>query len=348
MSRSWPWLLAAVAIMLAAGTVWVLRTRGVIAAPGYSPDEMVRRALTGDQKVARKGRQAVATTNTSGKVVQVEAEVLTSADGRLRIEYVTEPLKGVTIWDDGDRTYRYNPKLKLLTVTQQPRVPDEAERRAAQLLRNYNASRSGEEKVAGHTAVVVDLHPRGTGKNWKRYWIDPEHWVILGSQDCVGKEGVLRSIKYAEVQYLDQGAPPAPEQFRPPDELVRRYGNARPGETSVSRSPDQLSRLIGFPIRVPRWVPAGYTLQGAYQTPCACSKRHQAARLEYTDGLNSISLFECGHPACTTSDNCFAAGDDAPLAYRAARDGYWYLAIGDAPRLDLERMVQSASSSPGK
>ena len=79
-----------------------------------------------------------------------------------------------------------------------------------------------------------------------------------------------------------------------------------------------------------------------YLAPCFCGRRHQSARLEYSDGLQSITLFQCGHPDCSSADNCFGPGPNDASVRHKGTDGYWYRAVGDAPRSELERMVKSA------
>ena len=43
--------------------------------------------------------------------------------------------------------------------------------------------------------------------------------------------------------------------------------------------------------------------------------------------------------------NCFAAGGEAPLSARARRDGYWYLALGDAAGRKLQHILDSIPGS---
>jgi outer membrane lipoprotein-sorting protein len=338
MRRNWPFLVAVV-IVVASGGLWIYRK--VIADPDAKG--IVKKAWTEGRRVPLEGRQVIRMPAPDGKIVEVEARVLASRDGQLRIEYLTRPLEGVTVWENGERTYRYNPKLKRLTVAHKRSSLDDEARRELQLLKNYNARRVGEETVAGRPTEVVALSAKSGSTCRKRVWIDPETYVILASEDYRGGDELLRSTRFTQVRYLSAGEEPDASAFRPPQELVEKYGVGLPGDTSDRFTPERLSKVIGFEIREPKWLPRGYTFEGAYQTPCLCNQRHQAARLEYSDGLNRISLFECGHPDCTSSDNCFAADGAMPLAVRYQSEPYYYLAIGDAPRGDLERMVQSAA-----
>src|SRR5438045_1850701 len=131
-STSLPWLLAALGVFVGGG-VWVLRK--VSAFP--RAQAIVRKAWTAGRRVALEGRQKIQMPDAGGKIVEVEAKVLTSRDEQKRIEFLSKPLAGVIIWESGDRTYRYNPNLKRLTVAHRRGSPGDEARQELQLLRNY-------------------------------------------------------------------------------------------------------------------------------------------------------------------------------------------------------------------
>ncbi|HEU4753202.1 MAG TPA: sigma-E factor regulatory protein RseB domain-containing protein [Armatimonadota bacterium] len=337
MGRLTPWVLAA-ACALAGGGVWIYRARQVSAAPTRSAAALVQSAWTVGRRVALEGSQE---TFTQG-VGPIKAEVVASDDGRTRIRFIGPPVDGATIWEDTHRIFRYNPKRQRLTVASR-RAEETPEEQGRLLRENYSARIAGKARVAGRPAVLVELHPKSGHGHWKRVWVDPETSFILASEDRTEDQKVLRSSRFTRIRYLGPGEVPPAATFQPPDELVRKYGAALAGDTSSRFTPQQLSQLLGFKIREPRWLPRGYTFRGAFQTPCFCSRRHQAARLEYSDGLNTITLFECGHPQCTSRENCFSEDGKAGVGFHHRQGDYSYLAIGDAPEKDLQRMVRSAS-----
>jgi len=299
---------------------------------------MVRQAWTDGRRVALQGDQVI---RVSGVDEPMTARVLCSREGSMRIEYQSEPLKGVTVWEDEGRTYRFNPRLERLTVAQRRDSLADTERQEKQLLENYTARFAGREKVADRNAVVVELRSKSRTGRTKRLWIDPKTSVILGSEDADG-DHLLRSTRFTRVTYLPDQNQPAETEFRPTDELMRKYGSARPGDTSGRFEPEQLSKLVGFEVRQPKSLPNGFKFQGAYQMPCLCKGRHQAARLEYSDGLNTISLFECGYPECDAASKPPNV-ERSTLAYSYSKNGVYYLAVGDVPRSELEKLVHSAA-----
>lgn len=351
MRRKTPWLVALALIVVAVGVAWY---RARQAAAGDAT-ELVRRAWTEGRRVALQGRQTVMMPNRRGEPITVDAEVLASGDGQVRIRYLTPPLEGVVIWESGDRTYRFSPRRKRLSVSTRRDLGNDAHADEAQLLQNYTARIVRHEQVADRDAVVVELRPKSQNDRWRVLSIDTKSSVVLASVERKGESDVLRSSRFTQIRYLGPNENPPAASFQPSAELVRKYGTARPGDTSSKFTPEVLSNLLGFSVRLPKRLPHGYTFRGAYQTPCPCDDQHQAARLEYSDGLNGVTLIECGHSTHPEGSDCFradSATDDrnkkgAEISASITRriDGvlWHFLAVGDAPRTELERMVQSAA-----
>src|SRR5688572_30756694 len=117
--RSTPWLIA-FACVVGGGIAYFWREKRAQADPPPGPDlraeQAVAKAWTVGRSVALKGKQTllIASENRSRNV---EAEVLQSGRGEVRIKYLTAPLAGVTVWESTDRTYRFNPKNNRLTVS---------------------------------------------------------------------------------------------------------------------------------------------------------------------------------------------------------------------------------------
>ena len=337
MDRRTPWLALALGV-LAAGGLWFYRAGHPAGADSADARAMVEKAWTSEAHVAFTGEQTI---TMAGVAEPVRSRVLQSGNGSKRIDYLTPPLAGVQVWEDVDRTYRFNPKLKRLTVSRRRSSLDDLKQQERQMLENYTARIVASEEIAGRPVTVVELRSRSHADRVKRVWIDPQTYVILGSEDANGRN-LLRRTKFTQVKFFAAGQEPKPEELHPSDELVKKYGTALVGDTSARFEPARLSKLVGFPVHTPKKLPDGYTFQGAYQMPCLCGGRHQAARLEFSDGLNTVSLFECGHPECN-ADVTRLKRPASPLAVRLSKDSYYYLAVGDAPRADLEKIVQSAA-----
>ena len=337
MNRAMPWLIAAAAAV-AGGSVWKYRADVRQKDAVSQGRALVTKAWTEGQSVPLRGMQALVVNGSAvSGTVKLQAQVLTSRDGRMRIKYLTEPLSGVTVWEDDSRTYRYNPRRKRLTVAERPQSLKERAQERIQVLESYEVRVVKQEPVAGHLTTEVELRPRsGVGK-WRELWIDPITGVILQDEQRSSDKKVERRTTFTSVTYLPPAEEPAPSEFQPPEELVRAYGTARPGDTSSKFTPEALAKLLGYPVKLPKWLPAGYTLRGAYQTPCSTDPHRQAARLIFSDGLSTITLLQCGH------NNCFETGGKSGLTARFDTPDHSFLAIGDVPVTELRRVAESAA-----
>lgn len=340
MERTTPWIVAAVCAVIGGG-VWFYRAQGSSADSRPQGSVVVAHAWGPGRRVALQGRQQIRMSppGQGAKTVSVGAQVLHSRDGRMRIEYLTEPLEGYKVWESADRTYRYNPKRKRLTVALRKKsLEDEAREELRLLEQNYTAWVAGSDEVAGRECWVVELRPRDPSDRWKRVWVDQETWVVLQSEDLQGKQPFRRTT-FTTVDYLDPSRTLPDSEFEPPQVLVERYGRGTP-ESDRFDDLKQLSRLVGFDIQAPKRLPQGYVFDGAYMIPCICGLDHRAVRLGYTDGLNRISLFEAGHPECLAPKRGLRKDT---LSVQKIRNGTYYWAYGDLPTAELRSIIESAA-----
>jgi hypothetical protein len=345
MGRRLAWAVALFCVLSGAVVLWLrlAPTRESRA------QQLARRAFTEGRRVALEGRQEVEMPGPGGRLLRLEAEVLTSRDGRTRIQYLSPPLAGVTVWESARRTYRFNPRLQRLTVSSRrdldtpPGSPEEL------LLDNYTVRVLRQERIAGRPATTLELRPRSGSDRWKVVSVDALTGVVLASSERRGRDTVLRSTRFTRIRYFSRNEAPPASAFEPPAELVRRYGMANPGDTSSRFAPEALSALVKFRVQVPQRPPAGFRLRGAYLTPCPCGGRHQGARLEYSDGLSSITLFQCAHNSHQAHEECYSGNESGALSAQATvRSGnteWHFLAVGDAPHEALEALIREVSLS---
>src|SRR6476619_4007267 len=112
MNLAMPWLIAAAAAVTG-GSVWKYRADVRQKDSVSQARALVAKAWTEGQSVPLRGMQSLDVNGAAvSRTVHLQAQVLTSRDGRMRIKYLTEPLSGVTVWEDDSRTYRYNPRRK--------------------------------------------------------------------------------------------------------------------------------------------------------------------------------------------------------------------------------------------
>lgn len=334
------WLTAG-AVAIGSAAVWRLRSAP---RPASRPDasELVERAWQARTQTSLAGVQETRFREAGGECVTTVAEILMAPPGKVRLRYRGEPLAGLTVWDDGDKSYRYDPVGRDLTISAGSRSGGGHESLPA--LNNYDCVWMGVVRLAGRDAVQVELRPQHGGTR-RSLCLDAETHFILSSEDYDVQGRLMRSTRFRSVDFLTGERVPGDAEFQPPATLVAALGKARPGESCSSFQPAELAKLVGFAVRQPRWKPSGFRLTGAYPVPCACPSKHQAVRLEFSDGIQTLSLFECGHPRCNGHGACLTRGGVSSLSanylVQSTSPSVSLLAVGALPREQLLRLARS-------
>jgi outer membrane lipoprotein-sorting protein len=298
---------------------------------------IVRRWLAADPRMSYTGSE-ISRFRIGNKLVESEALVARRPHMR-RIHYLTPPLDGVTIWKDHGERYSFDPKKRQLEIfdKSQHHHPTGDE---ALVLRNYEPRLEGIETVAGRPAYRIALAPRHAGDAWMRIWVDRETDARLGDEDYDGENRLLRATRFTQISFDSVN----PDQFRPP-QYVMSLARRTYSDEAQSKSVAQVSQAIGFPINLPPYVPTGYSFDGAYTYPCQCGCEKPAAQVCWTNGLKTISMFECGH-RCGTGASCSFSASPRSGSVHALVGSQSFLFVGEIRRADLEKMAHSLKS-PG-
>lgn len=291
--------------------------------------------------------EQVTTVTAGDKQVTTHVELAYRRPGLMRLQYLDGPLKGVKVWGDGNRTYRYRPDKDRLDVKPAALCrPLELEQQLALVQENYTASMEREAVVAGRKAHQILLRSRHPGNPWKRLWIDEETFLMLGSEDYDAHDRRLRSTQFVTLALDTQ-----PESlFHPREDLLKRVTPRLkwdPAADEVAQTAAKISRRVGFEVLLPEYVPPGYRLLGSFVIPCECGRGDEAVRSKYTDGLNTISVFQCGHP-CAKGDQCWVANTRHAVALQLARSQDTFLFVGELDRSMLEQMAHSVPPRPDR
>lgn len=202
-------------------------------------------------------------------------------NGKMRMDYKSGHITGISIIDDGRRIMHLDRRNRTVIVKPIPFSRGDI----SLLLSNYEVISKGMEKTAGRQTQIIQLKPRHTGNPSKRLWVDIETFMPL-KREYYNSDGMLKTRSfYTKINYdarIKSGnlSPPEDWQVIKPPQKIRKF------------SKKQISETTDFDIVEPKYVPAGYVLDGFYRFQPPPPRRGKGVHIRYVDGLNSISVFE--------------------------------------------------------
>lgn len=314
----------------------------ISSALAQKPDaaQRVRTAYEAESKVRLSG---VLRTTTVLQTGEVESEVaIYRKQGMTRYEYRAPELGGLVLIDKGNTLIRLNPATRTAaveTVHQSPATVD-------LVLKNYQASLVGQERLLGRLVDVVTLSPRrGIGPS-RKMWIDRLTGVVLRTEQYNSAGKLISRSAYLSV---DWNADPDDSLFAVPAGW-KQVQSPLQSERHLDKA--ELSRQMGFTVREPSYVPLGFVLDGFHLV--YRPNMLPSAHIRYVDGLNSISVFEHRCPPgpgrgrgfqwgrrMGRRGNCeiFTSSEGNVLVKEAG--GIRFIVVGDLPETELQKVIDS-------
>lgn len=206
---------------------------------------------------------------------------------------------------------------------------------AARIKDSYVIQLSGEDRVAGYVADVIDVRPRDQLRYGYRLWLHRDNQLLLRSQLL---DAALQPVEQFMFIALQIGTPPTATDLLP----------ASLNGTAIVHAPEVVGHTAS------RWqvasLPAGFELVSSRQTQADEGADH----LLYSDGLADISLYVEPMPATGTSSDSTLARGGLHIVTRANTDAAgkrWLVtALGNLPEATLLDIVVSlhnaTASSP--
>lgn len=322
----------------------------IVGASSAAPDatDILKKSYAAESRNTFSG-QLKTTIHGSAGCASATVNVFRS-DGRSRLEYVTGPLAGTAIVDDGVFVIRLDPSAELAHISRTPKAPE----RLDLLLANYRPILIGSDRIANRNCYELRLEPRYAGNPSKKLWIDKESLVVLKTERYGSDGKIVMSTEYTRIDY---SARPSSSIFAIP----HGWKSSRPA-LEPNASPDAVRKAVGFTPVKPGYVPKGYSFDGYYI--CSACGVTCTAGLRYTNGLNTLSIFEgrgacpgagvrrgwgrnrgggrsARHGAPCGSGACVLAGTPQARMLRTTVGDLTVTIVGDIAEVELRRMAAS-------
>ncbi|HEU4665274.1 MAG TPA: MucB/RseB C-terminal domain-containing protein [Dokdonella sp.] len=180
----------------------------------------------------------------------------------------------------------------------------------------YELSPGGTDRVAGYRATRIDVVPRDGYRYGYRLWLEDASGLPLRSAVVDASHRTLEEYMFVT---LDIGAKP-------------RDADLAAGAATTGAAPIEEAAAGAARWRVAD-PPPGFVLGGAHTS--ADGVEHQL----YSDGVASVSIYIEPHVAGERAEQRLRRGMLG--IYSHTSGGTRFTAIGDVPRVTLERMVRS-------
>ena len=304
-----------VARTLAAGALVVLVASALRAAP--SGDALLQRSEQAERAHSYRGVRVIRTFFRD-QVVEAQARVLHEKPATTRTEYVSPPsVAGTVILQIGADRWR---RIGRDAPWQRMAAVDEGD--GINLLqRNYDLRIAQGSTVANRPCSLLLVIPRHPGNPSKRMWVDQATGLVLRTELLNWRQNGISSSAFREIE-IDPDLAAHDDLLRPPPSALA------PAVTAP----------LGFRPSYPRYLPPGYVFSG---TDVISISKFPGAHLRYSDGLNTISLFQA--PAK-------AFGSEQPFAsweWHCAQVVTWrkgdmaYAVVGDIDPEQVRRIADS-------
>ncbi|MFN3421494.1 MAG: sigma-E factor regulatory protein RseB domain-containing protein [Armatimonadota bacterium] len=200
--------------------------------------------------------------------------------GKRRVVYGKRFSPSLVLLDDGKSVYRLLPRQRFAV-----RMPIVSQKLNFELLkRNYEIRLLPSEQIAGRDCYVLAAQPKHPNNPSRKVWVDKSHFVVL-RDEILNSDGtpirifVVRSINFNAD--IDESLFSIPTGWQVSNAPYRPIENLSLAEAE---------KIAGFEVRLPQFVPEGYRLSGVGVT--YCQHGTPIVHLQYSDGLNTISVFE--------------------------------------------------------
>jgi outer membrane lipoprotein-sorting protein len=298
--------LAAAAVLLASAS-----------APAADLVDFIRKAESANRHVSYRG---VKWTNlhVAGQVVRSNYKVLHQKPNNTRIDYYRpSELSGIITITKGGENWRFLPKKGEWERQKWELDADRVEL----TVKNYQLADGGSVRIAGRHAQVVKLIPKRRGSPSQTVWVDTEHFLILRSETRNAQGELKTASAFTEIR------------FNPPDIQSSAFV---PGSTEPRK--DQPAAL-GFQVVKPTYMVKGYQL---VDVGSISIEGERAAHLKYTNGLNTISIFQRkGAIAPKEADRLLKTLPRGVRLETFTRGGITFTIIGDIAKSEMDKIVRS-------
>lgn len=282
-----------------------------------SPLELLKKSEAAERNTSYRGFK-FADITVGKRTIRAHFKIVHRKPDHTRTEYFQpSELAGIIVIERGSENWRYLPAQRQWQHNKWELAPQ----RLNLALKNYKVIDVGNGKIAGRPTNIIKLVPKKSGNPSETIWIDDQYHLVLKSE-LKNSSGVTISIsEFRKITFNPKDIKDAtftvPKGVKPPNNPV----------------PD-----LGFSIVKPKYIPKGYSFVQTTTVPV--EKDVFAAHLMYTNGINTISIFERKKSGKDSGNWKSGVGNVANMV-RFDRNQITFTIIGDIEKRELQKIADS-------
>lgn len=283
---------------------------------GASATDLMRRAQDADKYVSYRGFK-IATVHFAGGMTHASLKVVHLKPDETRTEYYTpNALAGIILIQEGEELWKFSPADDSWRRLRSSNLSG-PEDQICCVFENYELRVIGTDTVAQRPAFVVHAVPRHSGETARRIWVDKEFYLVVRTQVESPRGSIIDSSKFTSIK------------FNPGN--ISHSSFKINGKVKKCPQPSK----VKFRTMVPSHLPKGYKLIGKTSI---CAGGHSCVHLQFSNGINTISLFQRKADIETTPVrvNCRVTN-----VLTWAHAGRVFTLVGDVPKNELRKIAYS-------
>lgn len=297
-------------------TILVCIALGRSVAFGAGAADIAQRAHNADSSVNYRGIKTACVwlngvgTSSVVKIVHMKPDMT-------RKEYFSpRALAGTIVIMGGPDVWRYRPQNQAWEQIHLP-VLGPSRSNYNRAFDNYDVQLIGSEKVAGRDAYLIRAVSKREGDVTHRIWVDKGSYLTLRTQTETVGGRVVSLSRFTSIEINPHDISPA--------------AFAVTGKVKGASKPAR----VDFRVEKPSYLPKGYRLVGLASVS---ANRHCCAHLHFSNGANTISLFERRTDVASPAPR---VPEKLPTIVTWTRDGILFTLIGELSRGELRKIADS-------
>lgn len=251
----------------------------------FNPEQWLKQAWDKEGTIKLYGRMSSLGYFGNRKVLS-EVKLYWLPPKNIRREFISQKELRLVLVADETSEWRYFPKRNSVMISSLPQEPEITPERWALIQKNYTIKYLGTQPILTHSAAVIQIQPKKGDYPSRKLWLDLKQPIILKSEQYNSDTQLVLSSYFTELSFKKNVPPtlfniPTTAQItNRSDTFHRRY------------SLEEGKQLVPFSIKTARYLPLGYIFDGCYSWRQRNRTEPVSIQLRYTDGLNTISIFE--------------------------------------------------------